>query len=194
MRCVSMSLSVSLCLCVSVSMSLMCLSMSLRLCGGGATQVLKLYYSLALQEFRSQDPAPDSEAPGAEEAAELGSDVVREGGGCVYLCISAYICVYMCVCLRLCMCISVCVCVSVCMCMSLFVCGVHVSVSHSLSAQGYEFVRDAVRHCLFHNENITISGKLVDIFAVKVCVSLSLCVSLCLCVCLSVCVSVCVCV
>jgi hypothetical protein len=36
--------------------------------------------------------------------------------------------------------------------------------------QGYEFVRDAIRHCLFEDENITISGKLVDIFAVKVCV------------------------
>ena len=34
--------------------------------------------------------------------------------------------------------------------------------------QGYEFVRDAVRHCLFEGENITLSGKLVDIFAIKV--------------------------
>ena len=35
--------------------------------------------------------------------------------------------------------------------------------------QGYEFVRDAIRHCMFHHENITISGKLVDVFAIKVC-------------------------
>lgn len=34
--------------------------------------------------------------------------------------------------------------------------------------EGFEFIRDAIRHCLFHAENITISGKLVDVFDIKV--------------------------
>mmetsp|Transcript_9759 Transcript_9759/g.16200 ORF Transcript_9759/g.16200 Transcript_9759/m.16200 type:complete len:912 (-) Transcript_9759:149-2884(-) len=72
-------------------------------------KVLKLYYSLTLQEWRIIDKHSSGlEDQGNEQAAEQGSDV------------------------------------------------------------GYEFVRDAIRHCLFDNANITISGKLVDVFGVKV--------------------------
>ena len=41
-------------------------------------QVLKLYYTLTLQEFRSEDLAPDQVDTGSEAAAEVGSDVVSE--------------------------------------------------------------------------------------------------------------------